>query len=1184
MLRNSTLRKYLGVTLLAFITPAIASAQTATAASGGARNVAARITQAVDESRLTRLGGNTHPLARAEFDRGAAAPDMPLHRMLLVLKRSPEQETALQQMLVSLQDKSSPSFHKWLTPEQFGEKFGPAEQDLQIVTSWLASHGFEVAGVSKGRVVIEFSGTVGQVLEAFHTTIHQYVVNGEAHWANSGDPQIPTALAPVVAGVSTLHNFVKHTNLASMTQYAYLQRRPKGSVDLCNVSQNPCPSSDIVHALGPADLSTIYNAPNSLNANPPGIPINGDSIKVGVIGRSNINVTDIQEFRGLFGLSSELFTQGNIILNGPDPGILGGLEEVEAVLDSSWAGAAAPNATIEFVVSQTTETTDGVDLSEVYIIDNNLADVMTESFSLCEQEAGQALASAQAAVAEQAAAQGITFFASSGDSGAVCSNTSTETIATQIPASLPFVTAVGGTMFIANDTPFWGGVNNELTLESALKYIPEDVWNETFSDGSQGAGSGGVSTLFAAPPWQTGVTGLHGTKRQVPDVSLTAAAGHDPYIICVQDQGASCLPGSFVFLVGGTSASTPSFAGFMALVVESQINERQGQAGYVLYDLAASEMNSPATLAACNSTGASAPVNTCVFNDVTTGNNVLAGEAGSTTDFQATAGYDLASGLGSVNVTNLISKWKTAGVTRGKASATTLTSPTTFPIVHGSPASLTIAVAPQSGTGTPTGDVSVNVSLTNFSAGVVMGNIKLNAFALADGSLTSSTDALPGGVYSLTAHYEGDGTFLPSDSAPFGPITVSAENSQTQVQFVFLNPFTGVISFPTSLPYGSNDAVRVNVTSASVTAPCAGNTLGDFGCPTGVITLSKNAGSALDGGTFTLNSLGYTEDQATSATLSPGSYNLQANYLGDDSFKASSGSESITITQATSSAAISASATTIPTTGSTILTATISTQSFGNAPIGSVTLVLNGGTQLVSSALVGSFSAQTGFVQATVALTVPGSQLQLGANSITATYAGDLNYSASPVSSALTVTVSPPTPSFNITLLPTAVTIGSPGASGQATVTVTAMNGFTGTIPLNAGVCSGLPSGSSCGFSSASITGSGSATITITTTAPSAAAQRGWSGSFDRWRPLGGITLALLLCAALLMQPRRRRLAFALGLVTVASLLAIEACGGGGGGGKTSNRGTPVGNDPNAVITLTSGSVSSSVTFSVNVQ
>jgi subtilase family serine protease len=1183
-MRNDSPCRLFAIVLLTLAGPTFALAQASSPQAQPTARV--RITQTIDENQLTELHGNTHPLAKVEFDRGVAPLSMTLHRMLLVLNRAPEQEAALQRFLVDLYDKSSPNYQKWLTPAQFGQQFGPADEDLQIITSWLRSHGFQVARVTNGRGLVEFSGTVAQVREAFHTEIHRYIINGEEHWANSSDPQIPSALTPLVGGVATLHNFLKHTNLASMSHYAYVQRGPKGGVDFCTVNQSPCPSNDVVHALGPGDLSTIYNAPNSLNVNPPPVVINGDAIKVGVVGRSNINLSDIQTFRSLFSLGG-IFTQNNIVLDGPDPGDLGGLEEIEAILDTSWAGAAAPNATIEFVVSQSTETTDGVDLSEAFIIDNNLADVMTESFGICEQDAGQALANAEVAISEQAAAQGITFLASSDDSGAVCSSGSTETIATEIPASLPFVTAVGGTMFIANDKAFWSSTNNQITLESALKYIPEKVWNETFPGGSQGAGGGGASTLYKAPSWQTGVTGLSGSMRQVPDVSLNAAAGHDPFIICVADQGASCSTGGSVLLVGGTSASAPSFAGIMALVVESQTNERQGQAGYVLYDLASAEMNSPGTLAACNSTGASPPASTCVFNDITTGNNVFAGEVGSTSDFQAGPGYDLASGLGSVNVANLIGTWKTAGTTRGTSSSTTLTSTTAFPITHGSPASFAITVAPQTGAGTPTGDVSVIVSPTGSTAGTLPGGIELATFALANGSVTSSTSTLPGGTYSLTAHYEGDGTFLPSDSSPFGPITVSQESSQTQVQLVLLNPSTGAITFPTTLPYGSNDAIRVNVTSTNSSAPCAKNALGNFGCPTGTVTINKNTGSPLDGGTFTLNSLGYTEDQAISATLAPGSYNVQASYSGDISFIVSSGSEAVTITPASTTAVLSASPTNISATASTSLTANISTQSFGNPPTGNVTFALNSGAQLGTAPVSGSFNSNTGFAQGTTVLNVSASQLQSGSNSITATYNGDANYAASPVSSAITVTVSGgASGSFNLALTPSTVMIASPGTSGQATLSVTAVNGFSGTISLNSSVCSGLPAESSCSFSSTSITGSGSSILTIMTTSPSAVAPHGRPRSFGPWTPLASITLALLLGAALLIrfQPNRRRLAITFGLVTAVSLLAMGACGGGGGSNVVSNPGTPVGNYANAVITLTSGSVSNSIKFSVNVQ
>jgi len=140
--------------------------------------VPARITQAIDETELVRLKGNVHPSARPEFDQGAVEDSHPMSRMLLLLQRSPEQEAALQQFMAEQQVKDSPNFHKWLTPQQFGAQFGPADADIQTVTNWLAQQGFRGVKVSAGRATIEFSGTVGQVRNAFHTDIHRYVVNG----------------------------------------------------------------------------------------------------------------------------------------------------------------------------------------------------------------------------------------------------------------------------------------------------------------------------------------------------------------------------------------------------------------------------------------------------------------------------------------------------------------------------------------------------------------------------------------------------------------------------------------------------------------------------------------------------------------------------------------------------------------------------------------------------------------------------------------------------------------------------------------------------------------------------------------------------------------------------------------------------------------------------------------------
>ena len=165
--------------------------------SAQAPPVAERITVAVDNQNLTTLHGNVHPLAKAEFDQGAVADAQALHRMLLLLKRSPEQESALQQLLNDQQDKASGHFHRWLTPEQFGAQFGPTDADIQEITQWLASQGFGGVVVGAGRTAIEFSGTVGQVRNAFHTQIRRYTVKGQMHFANASDPAIPAALARV---------------------------------------------------------------------------------------------------------------------------------------------------------------------------------------------------------------------------------------------------------------------------------------------------------------------------------------------------------------------------------------------------------------------------------------------------------------------------------------------------------------------------------------------------------------------------------------------------------------------------------------------------------------------------------------------------------------------------------------------------------------------------------------------------------------------------------------------------------------------------------------------------------------------------------------------------------------------------------------------------------------------------
>jgi hypothetical protein len=974
---NPLLSKMLAVAISFAVLPVLTFAQASNAVSSQAAIVPSRITQPINEAQLTLLKGNTHPLARTEFDRGAASPGMTLHRMLLSLKRSPDQESALQQFLVDLQDKSSPNYHQWLTPVSFGQQFGPSDQDMQTVISWLESRGFQVTNVTKGRTTIEFTGTVGQVSDAFHTQIHKYSVQGEEHWANASDPQIPSALAPVVAGVATLHNFVKKPHYQNPG--IRLSGTSTGGLrPAINLKAN---NGTIFHAIGPADFATIYNTPTPINLHPPAKIFNGNGVTIAIMGRTDIHTSDVEEFRAIFGIAAAQGFTGalNVILNGPDPTDLGGGEEFEAVIDTTWSSSVAPNATVDFVVSQTTETTDGVDLSEVFAIDNNLGAVMSESFGLCEKEAGVAEADAESSLAEQAAAQGITFMASTGDAGAEgCDDPNSETVATgpiavEIPAALPFTVAVGGTMFTQNDAAFWNANNNNTTtFETANSYIPENPWNESCATQAAclasvtaggggpgiGAGGGGASTIFPTPPFQTNVTGLSGTKREVPDVAFNSALFHDPAVLCLDDQGTSCAnPANFfIFTAAGTSVAAPSFAGIMALVNQAT-GERQGEAGFVLYKLAAAE-----TFSTCNASGATGPTSTnCVFNDVTSGNNAVPGETGfgnANADFVAGTGYDEASGLGSVNATNLINQWNTV---RNLASATTLVS-LVAPATHGGSASYSVTVTPKSGGGTPTGDVSL---IANIGANGQTGGITLSTVTLVGGAATGTTGALPVGTnYTVFAHYEGDGTFLPSDSATKTVSVAGKENSTTRIDFIAFDPNTfKETDNATTATYGSN-VIRINVTG---TSSCASNASGASGCPSGNVTLD-DGGSPLDGGNFALNTLGFTEDQAS--VLAPGTHSFTASYAGDTNFVSSTtaAADSITVTQGPTNVMVTSSASSIVSGGVVVLTAVVNTASSGLAPTGTVQF-FNGSTAIPGTVVLTPFKPNSFFLQGPATLT-----------------------------------------------------------------------------------------------------------------------------------------------------------------------------------------------------------------------
>ena len=1125
-----------------------------------------RIPGPIDESKLIALKGNTHRRALARFDVGNAPADLPMQRMVLVLKRSAEQNEELSQLLHDLQDQSSPQYHHWLTPAQFGRRFGPSDDDLQKVSGWLHAHGFVVENIAAGKQTIEFSGTAAQVQEAFHTAIHKFRSQNEEHWANSSDPQIPAALAPVVAGVATLHNFYKKP-LVRITAKEIVAKYVPGQKPVVTFSSTPA-----FYALGPADFATIYNI-NPLRQQQP--TIDGTGSAIAVVGRTEFNLGDIDQFKTTFGVYPSL--QPRITLNGPDPGNLGGSEEVEALLDTTWSSSIAPDAFVNFVASASTNTTDGVDLSTTYIVDHNLADIMTESFGSCEADATSAEITFHSQVSEQAAAQGITYIVAAGDTGSAGCDPSDETRATgplsvSVIASSPFDVAVGGTQFndVSNPAAYWSVSNNQYNLGSAMSYIPENVWNESCTAGNCNglspnilATGGGASTLYSKPEWQTGVPGIPADgARDVPDVSF-AAAGHTPYLLCFEG---SCIPDSQGFIrflaVEGTSASAPSFAGILALAHQAIKGTnggeqgRLGQINYVLYRLAAA-----ANFSKCNgSSVGTPPANTCVFNDVTAGNNDVPGEVGyggSSPRYASTTGYDLASGLGSVNATNLVNKWNSIGF---NATNTTLTLNPSSPtqVTHGSPVSVQIGVTPAHGSGIPTGDVSIYQS---GESGGVLVPLDLYYHLDSTGSVSATTNALPGGFYGLSAHYAGDKTFAASNSPLSTPMDVVPEPSNTAVSALTLDSHNNFVPLVSAL-YGSYVYVRADVTGQS-----------GFGTATGQVTITDN-GAMIPSNPYFLNSEGNTATPNGIFIFGVGTHSIVGSYAGDLSFDPSTSPPAgFTITQAPTTDTLEASSKLIGSQSAVVLTATIGTNGNG-VPPGGVVQFFNGANLLGSARNIGSINVTTGKKQATA--TYGASQLPLGDNSITAHYAGDPHYIGSN-SAAFVVTV---VPDFSVKLSSTSLLLPGSGGSANATITIQGATGYKATVNFGPQSCINLPPGLTCNFSPSSISGSGTTTLTIAS-----------SGLASGAAPLhrrqlwiaGSPVLAAIVMFCLPGEFRRRRSA-----LFVASLLIVLGslgCGGGNSSGSSNSVSTPVpaGTYP-VVVQATAEGLTRSAKFTLTVQ
>lgn len=802
-----------------------------------------RIATPINSSQTAVLKGNVSPVAKPENDLGPLDPATKLPHVTMMMKLSPAQQAALDKLLVDQQDPSSPDYHKWLTPEQYGARFGLSQADIRKITQWLVSQGFAIVEVARGRNWIAFAGTVDQIQRAFRTQIHRFTLDGEEHFANTNDPSVPKALQGMVAAFRGLHNFVPRALSVKKSP------NPFNSVNPYFTDGNGN------NELAPDDIATIYNVAALYQAG-----IDGTGMKIAVIGRTDIHMTDIEQFRAGFGLAKNDPTDF-LVPTCTDPGFTG--DEGEADLDLEWSGAVARNAAITFVKCDNNH--GGIFTSLQYAINNNTAPVISMSYGECEAKVTSADATSYQSLIQQANTQGQTVMVSSGDSGAAtCDSSGNGTasggLGVNILSGPPEVTAVGGTEFDAdvnNQSTYWSP-NNGANQGSALSYIGELAWDDsgagTNLTGGQGLSStgGGVSIYFPKPAWQTGPGTYDPTHRSQPDVSMPASPNHDGYIVCTNTGGAayqgSCANGVATAVAngsvfGGTSVACPVFAGIVTLINQSQKNTPPAGLGNINPTLYALSQSMPTA-----------------FHDVPAGNystsgnpsgNMVPCQTGSANCTTGTMGfltgpnYDPVTGLGSVDVHVLVSNWTGTSKT---ATTTTLTVTPANPVPVGTTVTFTATITPAP----PDGET---VTFTDTISNTTLGTATTTA-----GKVVATSSTIAAGSYNVVASYPGDTTF-----------GASASTGQT------LTVGQGTTATTTTLTIAPGNSVSVGTTvtfTATITpAPPNGEavTFKDTKSNTTLGVATTTSGSAI----------------FTSTGIPGGSYTVTANYPGDTTLASS---------------------------------------------------------------------------------------------------------------------------------------------------------------------------------------------------------------------------------------------------------------------------------------------------------
>src|SRR5271165_2560228 len=666
-----------------------------------------RIIGNINTLQWTPLPGHVKADARSEYDQSKAPDSLEMQSVTLVLKPSPSRQAALDQLLLDQQNPKSSSYHRWLTPEEYADRFGVGKSDLAKIGDWAQSQGLTVTGTARARNALTLSGSAAQIGSAFHTEIHLYKVNGETHYANATNPSVPAAMSKVVAAIRGLHDF---------------RMKPK-------VHERPAYTSSSTgdHYLAPDDFATIFNLTPLYNSG-----INGSGQEIVIVGQTQIDTSHLSTFTSYFGMTS-VNLRTVLVPNKETPGY-SVIDAQESDLDLEWSAAVARNANMIFVYSY-----DVLDAVQ-YAIDQNLAPVISMSYGECEESDTKSEATSMRSWAQQANAQGITWVAASGDSGAAgCYESSggpfgpassSLSLAVELPASVPEVTAVGGTTFDEGSGTYWSSTNSS-TKAPALSYIPEVTWNDSSENGSPASSGGGASQFFSKPSCQTGTGVPNDGARDVPDVAFPASADHDGYLVYTTDGWS---------VIGGTSAAAPTFSGVLVLLNQYltsngyQSSSGLGNINSSLYPLASSAPSA--------------------FHDITSGNNAvevcldpLCTITKSSSGYTAETGYDQTTGLGSVNGYTFITNWHT-----GKSSPTTSLAATPDNLTTAGTTVLTASVENRNGD-TPGGTVAFSVGSTTLGTASLSGS---SGTASATLSISGKATGLSSGSNTITVVYGGD--------------------------------------------------------------------------------------------------------------------------------------------------------------------------------------------------------------------------------------------------------------------------------------------------------------------------------------------------------------------------------------------------------------------------------------------